>query len=207
MINYIKNNKISTLIIMGLILIMIFVFKNGGNQPKGKTVYVNGKPYEVVKHVVDTQYVNQYKTVFKEGKNIYVDKVIYVDVPDIVDTAKILKDYYSKVVYDDTLKLDDKIGFVSVKDTISQNSIVSRKWTTSINKIYITDSVFLNELPTNEFFVGGFIGYSNPTPFIGPSVMLKSKTEDIYNLNVGFDLDNKNLLYQVGFTKKIKFRR
>ena len=40
---------------------MIFVFKGGGNDVKGKTVYVNGKPYEVVKHVVDTQYDNQFK--------------------------------------------------------------------------------------------------------------------------------------------------
>lgn len=206
MINHIKNNKISTLIIIGLLLIMIFVFKTNGNEVKGKTVYVNGNPYEVVKHVVDTQYVNQYKTVFKEGKDIYVDKVIYVDVPDIVDTTAILKDYYSKVVYDDTLKLDEKMGFISVKDTVFQNRIFSRKWTTSINKMYIRDSIFLKELPKNEFFIGGMVGYGNFVPYIGPSFLLKNKKEDIYNLNIGFDL-NRNLLYQIGFTKKIKLKK
>lgn len=206
MINYIKNNKISTLIIIGLLLIMIFVFKTNGNEVKGKTVYVNGNPYEVVKHVVDTQYVNQYKTVFKEGKDIYVDKVIYIDVPDIVDTTAILKNYYSKVVYDDTLKLDEKMGFISVKDTVFQNRIFSRKWTTSINKMYIRDSIFLKELPKNEFFIGGMVGYGNFVPYIGPSFLLKNKKEDIYNLNIGFDL-NRNLLYQIGFTKKIKLKK
>ena len=206
MINHIKNNKISTLIIIGLLLIMIFVFKTNGNEVKGKTVYVNGNPYEVVKHVVDTQYVNQYKTVFKEGKDIYVDKVIYIDVPYIVDTTAILKNYYSKVVYDDTLKLDEKMGFISVKDTVFQNRIFSRKWTTSINKMYIRDSIFLKELPKNEFFIGGMVGYGNFVPYIGPSFLLKNKKEDIYNLNIGFDL-NRNLLYQIGFTKKIKLKK
>ena len=206
MINYIKNNKISTAIIIGLVLIMIFVFKNSDNDVKGKTVYVNGKPYEVVKHVVDTQYVNQYKTVVKDGKTIYIDTIIYVKVPMDVDTAKVLNDYYSKVAYDDTLKLDDKLGFVSVKDTISQNSIQYRKWTTSINKMYIRDSIFLKELPKNEFFIGGMVGYGSSTLYIGPSLMLKNKKEDIYNLNIGLDL-NKTLLYQVGFAKKIKFKK
>jgi hypothetical protein len=185
---------------------MIFVFKTNGNEVKGKTVYVNGNPYEVVKHVVDTQYVNQYKTVFKEGKDIYVDKVIYIDVPYIVDTTAILKNYYSKVVYDDTLKLDEKMGFISVKDTVFQNRIFSRKWTTSINKMYIRDSIFLKELPKNEFFIGGMVGYGNFVPYIGPSFLLKNKKEDIYNLNIGFDL-NRNLLYQIGFTKKIKLKK
>lgn len=206
MINYIKNNKISTLIIIGLLLIMIFVFKTNGDDIKGKTVYVNGKPYEVVKHVVDTQYVNQYKTVFKDGKTIYIDTVVYVDVPKDADTTEILKDYFSKVTYDDTLKLDENLGFISVKDTIFKNSILSRKWTTSINKMYIRDSIFLKELPKNEFFIGGIIGYGNSVPYIGPSLLFKNKKEDIYNLNIGLDL-NKNLLYQVGFAKKIKLRK
>lgn len=206
MINYIKNNKISTLIIIGLLLIMIFVFKTNGDDVKGKTVYVNGKPYEVVKHVVDTQYVNQYKTVFKDGKTIYIDTVVYVDVPKDADTTEILKDYFSKVTYDDTLKLDENLGFISVKDTIFKNSILSRKWTTSINKMYIRDSIFLKELPKNEFFIGAIIGYGNSVPYIGPSLLFKNKKEDIYNLNIGLDL-NKNLLYQVGFAKKIKLKK
>ena len=206
MINYIKNNKISTLIIIGLLLIMIFVFKTNGDDVKGKTVYVNGNPYEVVKHVVDTQYVNQYKTVFKDGKTIYIDTVVYVDVPKDADTTEILKDYFSKVTYDDTIKLDENLGFISVKDTIFKNSILSRKWTTSINKMYIRDSIFLKELPKNEFFIGGIIGYGNSVPYIGPSLLFKNKKEDIYNLNIGLDL-NKNLLYQVGFAKKIKLRK
>ena len=206
MINYIKNNKISTLIIIGLLLIMIFVFKTNGEDVKGKTVYVNGKPYEVVKHVVDTQYVNQYKTVFKDGKTIYIDTVVYVDVPKDADTTEILKDYFSKVTYDDTLKLDENLGFISVKDTVYKNSILSRKWTTSINKMYIRDSIFLKELPKNEFFIGGIVGYGNSVPYIGPSLLFKNKKEDIYNLNIGLDL-NKNLLYQVGFAKKIKLKK
>lgn len=206
MINYIKNNKISTLIITGLLLVMIFVFKNNDNEVKGKTVYVNGKPYEVVKHVVDTQYVNQYKTVFKEGKSIYIDTVVYVEVPSNIDTTETLKEFYSKVVYDDTFKLDEKLGFVSVKDTIFQNTIISRKWTTSVNKMYIRDSIFLKELPKNEFFIGGIVGYGNSVPYIGSSLLFKNKKEDIYNLNIGLDL-NKNLLYQIGFAKKIKLKK
>ena len=105
-----------------------------------------------------------------------------------------------------SLKLDENLGFISVKDTIFKNSILSRKWTTSINKMYIRDSIFLKELPKNEFFIGGIVGYGNSVPYIGPSLLFKNKKEDIYNLNIGLDL-NKNLLYQVGFAKKIKLRK
>ena len=203
MINKYKH-IIITAIITSLIFVMIFGFKSCNNNTDGKTVFVNGKPYKLIKHVSDTQYVNVYKSVYRDGETIYKDTTIYVDVPTNVDTNEILKNYYSKVVYSDTLKLDDKLGYVYVKDTIFKNNILNRKWVSSVNKTIIKDSFFLVELPKREFFIGGGVTF-NKTLYIGPSIMFKTKKENIYNVNVGLGLD-KSVTYEIGFVKKLKFK-
>ena len=194
---------IITAIITSLIFVMIFGFKSCNNDADGKTVFVNGKPYKLIKHVSDTQYVVVNKSVYRDGTTIYKDTVIYITIPSVVDTIEVLKNYYSKVVYTDTLKLDDKLGHVYVKDTLFKNNILNRKWVASINKTIIKDSFFLVELPKREFFVGGGITY-NKTLYLGPSIMFKTKKENIYNINVGLGMD-KSMTYGFGFVKKLKF--
>ena len=169
---------IITAIITSLIFVMIFGIKSCDKKPDGKVVFVNGKPYKLIKQVTDTQYVNVYKSTYRKGETIYKDTTIYVDVPSNVDTNQVLKKYYSKVVYSDTFKFDEKLGYVYVKDTIFKNSILNRKWVASVNKMIIKDSLFLLELPKREFFVGGKLTYNN-TPYIGPSIMFKTKKQEL----------------------------
>ena len=61
-----KNVIIAVLI--GIILWQTFVVIP--NKVKGDTVYIEGKPYEVVKHTVDTVYKWRDKIVFKDGSKI-----------------------------------------------------------------------------------------------------------------------------------------
>ena len=48
-----------------------------------------------------------------------------------VDTLEILKDYFEKYVYLDTIPIDT-LGYVSIIDTLSQNRILYRKPTINI---------------------------------------------------------------------------
>jgi hypothetical protein len=55
-------------------------------------------------------------------------EIVYVPVPEKVDTAKILKDYYAKRYYSNVLQ-DDSSAFISVNDTIYQNELKGRSYT------------------------------------------------------------------------------
>ena len=184
-----KKIDFKTIIICGLIL---FIFSlRFCNKPDGKIVTIDGKPYQVVKHTIDTVYTPIVQTVYKKGKDIYKKVPVYVQLPGDVDTVQVVKDYYSKVIYKDTLKLKDSLGYVSVTDTIFNNSILGRVWDSHINKITVNDRMIVKELPKNEIYLGGNLALSSKSfTSIGPSLMLKTKKERVFSVGVGLGPNN-----------------
>lgn len=210
----IKNLKIfdlKTLLIVGLIIVILMMrMCDGGNENDKKIVKIDGKKYEVVKHTLDTVIVPVKQTVYKEGKTIYKEVPIYVQYPpDIkIDTAQILKEFYSKVVYKDTLKLKDSLGFITITDTITKNSILNRLIDANINKTTIKETLIVKELPNNQVYIGGVAGFdkTNIVNFLGPNFILKTKKDKMYSLGVGYGLNN-NLSIQAGMYWKISFKK
>ena len=105
--------KLIIIFIMGFIILGLNLFSN--NDGDKKIIKVAGKKYQVVKTIIDTQYVKTTKILYKNGKTIYREKPIYIDIPNDIDTTEIIKDYYSKVFYDDTFILDDNLGALWLK--------------------------------------------------------------------------------------------
>lgn len=185
-----KKIDLKTIIIVGLI-ITILCLRFCNVKPDGKIVTIDGKPYQVIKHTVDTLYVPTVQTVYKRGKDIYRDIPIYVELPGRIDTVEVITDYYSKVVYKDTLKLKDSLGYVSITDTIFKNSILGRVWDSHINKITVNDRMIVKELPKNEIYLGGNLALSSKSfTSIGPSLMLKTKKERVFSVGVGLGPNN-----------------
>lgn len=179
-----------------VVLVGVIVFQRcGGNNitpSKNPIVKIDGKKYEEIKHTIDTQYIPQPYTVIKKGKDIYHDTTIYVKIPTDkpIDTALILKNFYAKNVYKDTLFMkDSNLGYVSVVDTISENRILNRKWDSQIKKLMVKDVQIVKELPTNQIYVGvnGSMNKVDIVSSIGAGVILKTKTDKIYQLGVGID--------------------
>ena len=199
------TNKVKNIVLIMSVLLFLFLFLKIKYGKDENVKIINGKPYQVLTHIVDTQYVTKTNVVYREGGVIYRDKPIYVEVPLNVDTNQILREYYSKVVYYDTFKLPDDIGFVHVKDTISQNSILFRKWSSEVKKIIIKDSIIVEKLPRSLFYIGGIGGVIlNVTPYIGPSASLKLKNDMIFSVSAGFGVKN-TIMYQLGILYPIKF--
>ena len=181
-----KNIAIAVLIA----IILLEWFNPGGHMP-GRTVRIDGKKYEVIKHDIDTFEVVKTKVVTKKGSDIYhetiVEKEVQVQVPAIVDTQALLKDYYSKVLYKDTLILPDSLGTVSLSDTISQNKIFGRTFNASVKQRTIKETLIVKELPKTQVYYG-FTGGFNKTDVvsnIGGGLLVKTKKDKIYNLGVG----------------------
>lgn len=106
-----------------------------------------------------------------------------------VDTELILKDYYTKYVYIDTLKLDT-MGNVVITDTVSLNKISSRAFSykLEIPEITHTKEIYLNP---KEWYIGGnLIGFPSQLNFIGTEILYRNGKDNMYGIGIGV---NNNL--------------
>ena len=146
-----KNIAIAVLII----IILLEYFNPGGKMP-GRTIRIEGKKYEVIKHEIDTVDVIKTKVVTKKGADI-IHEVIQHDTTIKlidVDTAALLKDYLAKVIYKDTLRLPDSLGIVALTDTITKNRILGRTFDAKVKQREIKETLIVKELPKTKIFVG-----------------------------------------------------
>ncbi len=155
----------------------------------GKTIRIDGKKYEVIKHEIDTIDVIKTKVVTKKGEDIYHETIVEkeIQIPAVVDTMALLKDYYSKVLYKDVLVLPDSLGTVAVTDTISQNKILGRTFDAKVKQRTIKETTILKELPKTKVvygFEGGF-NKQDVVSHIGAGVIINTKKDKLYHLGVG----------------------
>jgi hypothetical protein len=184
-----KFVNIKNIAIVVLIAIVLLELWNPGGVMPGKTIRIEGKKYEVIKHTVDTVDIVKTKVVTKKGDDIYHETIVEKEIiiPAKVDTAALLKDYYSKVLYKDVLVLPDSLGTVAVTDTISQNKILGRTFDANVKQRTIKETTIVKELPKNQLYFG-FSGGFNKTDVvsnIGTGLILKTKKDKLYQLGVG----------------------
>lgn len=211
-----KNIAIVVLIIYALLQ----WFNPGGVMPGGRTIRIDGKPYEVIKHTIDTVEVEKTKVVTKKGKDI-IHEVIDVDTLVLkelvnVDSAAILKDYLAKVIYKDTLVLDGGLGTIALTDTITKNRILGRTWDAKVKERTIKEELIVKEPAKAQLYYGLNAGF-NKTDYIssvGAGLILKTKKDKLYQLGVGVnnrtvDGTNGGLSPYVGFGTywKIKVKK
>lgn len=160
---------------------------NSKNDKK-ETINIDGKKYIVLDKKTDTIYKDTVIYRNRKGKDILRDTTIYVPVEVIkdVDTAAILRDFFAKNVYKDTI-LMDKIGYVYVEDTISKNLIQSRVYKLNISRKQIDNYIFLEKPKKNEIYIGGVAGVANNGAnfLLGGSMQFKSNKDVIYGLSLG----------------------
>lgn len=208
----IKKLDLKTLLIMGLGLIVVILLLRACNENndgiKPEIIKVNGKKYEVLDRKVDTVYIPKDTIVYRSGKTIWKDKPVYIDVPANVDSSAVVRDYYSKIVYKDTLKLNEDIGYITVIDTVSQNKIVGRLWNTKLKQKTIHETTIVKELPKMQMYIGGTVGFDSKSPinFIGPTLLMKTKSDKIYALSAGYGVGS-TVVIQGGILWKIRLKK
>ena len=197
------------LVLFGIIVVQQCTSDNGTDKP---TVTVDGKKYELLKHKIDTVIVDHFKTKYVKGEDIYhetiVEKEHEVKVPVYIkaDSERIIKEYHAKILYKDKLTLDNDLGTIEITDTISMNKIIGRRWNAQIKERTITDTKIVKELPKNQVYigVGGVVG--NSVAIAGPTLLLKTKKDNIYGMNVYVD-NNLNKYIGVNLAWKIKLKK
>jgi hypothetical protein len=173
------------------LLILVVVFQQcGGNKTKtGEIVKIDGKKYELIKHEIDTFEVVKTKVVTKKGEDIYHETIVEKEViiPTIVDTAALLKDFFAKNVYKDTLQLPDSLGTIAMIDTITQNKILGRTFNASVKQRTIKETMIVKELPKTQVYYGltGGFNKADVVSNVGAGLLIKTKKDKIYNLGIG----------------------
>jgi len=204
--------------IVALIIFVLLQWFNPGDILPGKKVFIAGKSYEVIKHEIDTVDIVKTKVVTKKGEDIYHETIVEKEViiPAVIDTAALLKDYYSKVLYKDVLVLPDSLGTVAVTDTISQNRILGRTFNANVKQRTIKETTIVKELPKTKVFYGleGGFNKADFVSSVGAGVLINTKKDKIYQLGVGVDnrtTDGTNGSFSPyvkgGVYWKIKFRK
>jgi hypothetical protein len=173
------------------LLIVVVVFQQCGGSKKGtgEIVKVDGKKYELIKHEIDTVEVVKTKVVTKKGEDIYHETIVEKEViiPTIVDTAALLKDFFAKNIYKDTLNLPDSLGIVSLIDTITQNKILGRTFNASVKQRTIKETTIVKELPKTKLFYGfeGGFNKADVVSHLGFGVLVNTKKDKMFHLGLG----------------------
>ena len=183
---FFKN--IQNLLIVVLVIIILLLRSCGG----GKDSTEVSEPTTITK--VEIRY-DTIQTVVTKYVPKWRDKII-VETDTIlasVDTLAILKDYYAKYVYSDTLMIDT-VGYAVINDIITRNSIFSRDVTTNIliPTITQTNTVYINK---SEWYWGlNLTGRSSQINYLGGGLLYKSKNRNVYGLGVGVNENFKPVI-------------
>lgn len=153
----------------------------------------------IVDEIVKTEVVVKWDTVEVE-KTEYVPKIVEKVVINIdtfstpIDTVSVLKDYYAKYFYTDTIQVDT-LGSIIVNDTITRNLISFRDVQSNIfiPTTTVTNTVYLYR---REFFggisIGGMINpvqSESPIDYISGELMYVNKKRNVYGFGLGIDSD------------------
>ena len=140
---------------------------------------------------VITEVVTQWDTI-KVEQTKYVPQIIEKVVIDIdtfstpIDTVSVLKDYYAKYFYTDTIQLDT-LGSIIVNDTITRNLISFRDVQSNIfiPTTTITNTIYLYK---REFYGGISVGSTNQAvQNINAELLYINKKRQSYGFGVGLN--------------------
>jgi hypothetical protein len=171
--------SLQTLLVMVLAAILLYQSQCTKKDIEDPEVIITVETKWDTATITQTEYVPQWRT----RTEVDIDTFT---VP--VDTLSILKDYYAKYFYQDTLKLDS-LGYLVLNDTISKNKVLSRGFDSkiSIPTTTITKEIYLNK---REFYWGlGVSGRPDQLNYVGGEFLYRTKKKKVYGLGVGFNQD------------------
>ena len=146
-----------------------------------------------VESEVITEVITQWDTI-KVTEKEYVPKYIRKTVVDIdtfqtpIDTISILKDYYAKYFYTDTIKIDT-LGTIVINDTVTRNLISMRDVQSNIfiPTTTITNTIYLYK---REFYGGVSVGATNQAvQNINGELLYINKKRNAYGFGIGLNPD------------------
>lgn len=196
--NIIFNNFKNILIVVLIAAVVLMRVFQPEKVDLKQYIKIGGKEYQLLSSKVDTVYVDKIIEipVYVPVPGKPIPQPIPHPLPPNVDSLSIVKDYYAKYVYDDKIKMDSLGGYAHIKDTVSQNKIISRTAKFNYKIPIVKETITVKDLPKNQIYIGGGIGLDKVNLFnqAKAGLLLKTKSDKIYGLSVGISNTNINTL-------------
>jgi hypothetical protein len=177
-------SSIQTVLILALVIIVLLQRGCKRNvTPDPEVITKIETKWDTVK-VVNTKYVPKWRI---------RTETIHDTIPADIDTLEILKDYYAKYFYSDTIQLDT-LGSIVINDTVTRNLISMRDIESNIliPTTTITKEIYLNK---REFYWGlGVQGRTDQLNYVGGEFMYKTKNKQQYGIGLGLNQDLQPVL-------------
>lgn len=176
-----KINHILILVLLGIILYLKGCEDTDNIEPQ---VYTQIETKWDTFPKIDTQYVPKWRTKVEV-------KIDTFNTP--IDTFAVLKDFYAKNYYQDTIKLDS-LGIIVINDTITRNILASRKIipTIAIPVTTISKEIYLN--PREYYWGAGVTGNMDGLNYIGGEFLYRGKNRQALGIGIGINQELKPLV-------------
>lgn len=159
----------------------------------------------------NNNYIEKTDTIFSiytKDTIVYREKIKYIPqlitviehdtILQFVDTAKILKEYFSTKVYVDSII--DSLLLVIVTDTISENEIKNRSYSVRQTIRVIENEKIVDRTKTQKFNIGAGIDFDISEKFnLTPKIQMKYKK---HGASVGYNISDKTI--RAGYVYYIK---
>ena len=160
-------------------------------NPKG--IIPNRTKYH---QIIDSVPYPVYDTIFVDSLvEVEVDVPYEVQIPYAVhdtvlisvDSAAILKNYYAKVETKDNLTLPNGLGVIELKETISENKVLSRSFDAKVKQKVVKDTVYTLEPKKTQMYFGFDANFDrlNVVRLMGLGFILKDKNDRLYKVSAG----------------------
>lgn len=201
--------KDSIIIALCVVLMLILLFRGCGkgdeSKPEPTIVYKTIYKHERLDTIYTPKLLTRYlrpnaPKIFEKWDTLYIEQVMDVD------TAEILRDYNSYLIYKDTVK--NKYGYVVINDTVSRNRILSRGVTTELRIPEVTKTITLTQPKRAALFIGGGIFGNQKDLAAGYNVNLALKTRKDKMIEVGYNqFFGGQGYFSLGYKHKISFNK
>lgn len=181
-----------TIVILVIIILLM-------QQCNGSGVSLFNRNTKPIEPKVVTETITIWDTLEIE-KEVYVPKwrtkvvkeydTIEVIMPQDVDTLSILRDYYTEYQYIDTIFIDS-LGYITLTDTISRNTILNRdpEFNIQIPTKIVNNNIYINE---REFYAGmGARTNGENISWMGLEGVYRTRRGNTFIIGLGTDNENK----------------
>jgi|GEM_PF-3185613 len=186
---------------LAFIIAALFLIPNKCNHTgvAGNTVIHDTVTIPGDKKLVTAQDTHQLKPV-KEYVPHWLYDTIHDTVPGRIDTALIIRNYFTSYILSDTFRKDQVLGVIW--DSLSQNRIFRRiVMVQNLRPIQVAQTI-VQPQPAIRLYAGFRIGASTPfKPIVEANLILATKRDQL--LQLGYDPINKS--YLLGMAWKLHF--
>ena len=180
--------EIKNIIISILLVVIVIILLNPKGCIPGRTKTITFTKVDSIPYPVHDTIPQEVEVEVEVPVEVTKEVRVEVPVVQVVDSQAIVKLFSeNKQTKKDILELPGNIGTVTIFDTISNNRILGRSFTSKVKQKIVRDTIRTPE-PIKRYYYAGIdakFDKPNHVTLLGASVLMRTKNENIYRVGIG----------------------